>query len=310
MNTHALTTRELQDRIIQAKREHDVCILAHAYQSHAIWEIADYIGDSYGLSVQAAKTSQKTILMCGVRFMAETCKILSPQKRVLLANPMGGCPMAMQINREQALQLKEQNPGLPLVAYINTTASLKTVCDVVVTSSSAVKIIERLPQDEMLFVPDANLGGWINEQLPHKKLRLVKGGCPTHMRMTKADVYAAKALHPHALVLVHPECLKEVVDLADYVGSTTEIMEYAQASDAQEFIIGTESSIVEHLQFMCPQKHFYLLSVQCVCHNMKMTTLPDVLSALNGSGGEEINLSADTIRDAKKCIDRMIELGG
>ena len=305
-----MTTRELQDRIIELKKEKDVCILAHAYQSHDIWEVADYIGDSYGLSVQAAKAPQKTILMCGVRFMAETCKILSPEKRVLLANSLAGCPMAMQINREQALEMKKAHPGLPLVAYINTTASLKTVCDVVVTSSSAVRIIKSMPENEMLFVPDCNLGGWIQEQVPEKKLHLMKGGCPTHMRMTARDVKMMKAMHPHALVLVHPECLKEVVDLADYVGSTTGIMKYAKESDAKEFIIGTEASIVQHLQFDCPDKSFYLLSKECVCHNMKMTTLVDVLHAVEGTGGDEITLPDDTIRDARKCIDRMIELGG
>ena len=305
-----MTTRELQDRIIELKKEKDVCILAHAYQSHDIWEVADYIGDSYGLSVQAAKAPQKTILMCGVRFMAETCKILSPEKRVLLANSLAGCPMAMQINREQALEMKKAHPGLPLVAYINTTASLKTVCDVVVTSSSAVRIIRSMPENEMLFVPDCNLGGWIQEQVPDKKLHLMKGGCPTHMRMTARDVKMMKAMHPHALVLVHPECLKEVVDLADYVGSTTGIMKYAKESDAKEFIIGTEASIVQHLQFDCPDKSFYLLSKECVCHNMKMTTLVDVLHAVEGTGGDEITLPDDTIRDARKCIDRMIELGG
>jgi quinolinate synthase len=305
-----MTTRELQDRIIELKKEKDVCILAHAYQSHDIWEVADYIGDSYGLSVQAAKAPQKTILMCGVRFMAETCKILSPEKRVLLANSLAGCPMAMQINREQALEMKKAHPGLPLVAYINTTASLKTVCDVVVTSSSAVRIIRSMPENEMLFVPDCNLGGWIQEQIPEKKLHLMKGGCPTHMRMTARDVKMMKAMHPHALVLVHPECLKEVVDLADYVGSTTGIMKYAKESDAKEFIIGTEASIVQHLQFDCPDKRFYVLSKECVCHNMKMTTLVDVLHAVEGTGGDEITLPDDTIRDPRKCIDRMIELGG
>ena len=284
-----MTTRELQDRIIELKKEKDVCILAHAYQSHDIWEVADYIGDSYGLSVQAAKAPQKTILMCGVRFMAETCKILSPEKRVLLAN-------------SQALEMKKAHPGLPLVAYINTTASLKTVCDVVVTSSSAVRIIKSMPENEMLFVPDCNLGGWIQEQVPDKKLHLMKGGCPTHMRMTARDVKMMKAMHP--------ECLKEVVDLADYVGSTTGIMKYAKESDAKEFIIGTEASIVQHLQFDCPDKRFYVLSKECVCHNMKMTTLVDVLHAVDGTGGDEITLPDDTIRDARKCIDRMIELGG
>ena len=304
-----MTTRELQDRIIELKKEKDVCILAHAYQSHDIWEVADYIGDSYGLSVQAAKAPQKTILMCGVRFMAETCKILSPEKRVLLANSLAGCPMAMQINREQALEMKKAHPGLPLVAYINTTASLKTVCDVVVTSSSAVRIIKSMPENEMLFVPDCNLGGWIQEQVPDKKLHLMKGGCPTHMRMTARDVKMMKAMHPGALVLVHPECLKEVVDLADYVGSTTGIMKYAKESDAKEFIIGTEASIVQHLQFDCPDKRFYVLSKECVCHNMKATTLADLYNTLIGRAGEEIVLSEDVIRKARRSIDEMLRLG-
>lgn len=304
-----MNTRELQDKLIELKKEKDVCILAHAYQSHDIWEVADYVGDSYGLAVQASKAPQKTVLMCGVRFMAETCKILSPEKKVLLANPLAGCPMAMQYDREAALKLKDQYPGLPLVAYINTTASLKTVTDVVVTSSSAVKIISRLPEDEILFIPDCNLGGWIARQLPNKKLHLVKGGCPTHMRMSARDVKAARAAHPDALLLVHPECLKEVSDQADYVGSTTGIMKYAQQSDAKEFIIGTESSIVQHLQFDCPDKKFYVLSKECVCHNMKMTTLMDVYGAVAGTAGEEIFLDDDTIRDSRKCIDRMIELG-
>lgn len=304
-----MTTRELQDKLIELKKEKDVCILAHAYQSHDIWEVADYVGDSYGLAVQASKAPQKTVLMCGVRFMAETCKILSPEKKVLLANPLAGCPMAMQYDKAAALKLKEQYPGLPLVAYINTTASLKTVTDVVVTSSSAVRIISRLPEDEILFIPDCNLGGWIARQLPDKKLHLVKGGCPTHMRMSARDVKAARAAHPEALLLVHPECLKEVSDQADYVGSTTGIMKYAKESDAKEFIIGTESSIVQHLQFDCPDKKFYVLSKECVCHNMKMTTLMDVYGAVAGTVGEEIFLDDDTIRDSRKCIDRMIELG-
>ena len=305
-----MTTRELQDQILELKKKNDVCILAHAYQSHDIWEVADYVGDSYGLSLQAGKADQQTVLMCGVRFMAENVKILSPQKKVLLANPMAGCPMAQQYDREAALRLKEENPGYTLVAYINTTASLKTVTDVIVTSSSAVKILKNMPEKDILFLPDCNLGGWVAEQLPEKNIKLVKGGCPTHMRMRAADVKAAKAAHPEALVLAHPECLKEVLEQADYIGSTTGIMNYAKNSSAREFIIGTESSIVQHLQFDCPDKQFYLLSRECVCHNMKMTTLMDVYQAVAGAAGEEILLDADTIRESRRCIDRMIELGG
>lgn len=305
-----MTTRELQDEILRWKKENDVCILAHAYQSQDIWEVADYIGDSYGLSVQAAKAPQKTILMCGVRFMAETCKTLSPEKRVLLANPMAGCPMAQEMDKEAVLKMQAENPGFATVAYINTTAELKTVVDVVVTSSSAVKILRNMPEKNILFIPDCNLGGWVAEQMPEKTFRFFQGGCPTHMRMIDYEVKQARAAHPDALLLVHPECRKEVTDQADYVGSTTGIMNYAKKSDAKEFIIGTEQSIVQHLQFACPDKRFWLLSKQCVCHNMKMTTLMDVYNAVTGQGGEEIHLSDEVIRLSRKPIDRMIELGG
>lgn len=305
-----MNTKELQEKILELKKKNDVCILAHAYQSHDIWEVADYVGDSYGLSVQAEKASQSTVLMCGVRFMAETVKILNPEKKVLLANPMAGCPMAQQYDKEAALKLKEQYPDHTLVAYINTTASLKTVTDVVVTSSSAVKILKNMPEEKILFIPDCNLGGWAANQVPEKEFQLVKGGCPAHMRISAKAIRDAKAAHPDALFLVHPEALKEVVEMADYVGSTTGIMNYAKNSDAKEFIIGTEQSIVQHLQFECPDKKFYLASIECVCHNMKITTLADVYNAVAGTAGEEIIMDEDTIRESRRCIDKMIELGG
>ena len=305
-----LTTRELQDEIIRLKKEKDICILAHAYQSHDIWEVADYVGDSYGLSVQAAKAAQSTVLMCGVRFMAETVKILSPQKRVLLSNSNAGCPMAEQMDVELISGVKKMYPDYTVVAYINTTSELKTICDVCVTSSSAVQIVKNIENKNILFIPDCNLGKWVADQVPEKNIKLLQGGCPTHVRMSKRDVEKARKAHPDALLLVHPECLPEVSELADYRGSTTGIMDYAKKSDAKEFIIGTENSIVQHLQFACPDKQFYPLSRDCVCHNMKMTTLPDVLMAVRGVGGEEICLSDQTIRDARRCIDRMIELGG
>lgn len=303
------TTKEMQDRILQLKKENDVCILAHAYQSHDIWEVADYVGDSYGLSVQASKSDCKNVLMCGVRFMAETVKILSPEKRVLLSNSETDCPMANQMDADMILQLKEQNPGYAVAAYVNTTSELKTVCDVCVTSSSAVKIIKNMDAQDILFIPDCNLGEWVARQVPEKNIKLVHGGCPTHVRVSERDVNKAKALHPNALLLVHPECLPEVSQKADYVGSTTGIMDYAKNSDQKEFIIGTENSIVQHLQFMCPDKRFYPLSKDCVCHNMKMTTLGDVLNCVEGIGGEEITLSDEVMTKARACLDTMIKLG-
>ena len=304
-----LTTRELQDEIIRLKKEKDICILAHAYQSHDIWEVADYVGDSYGLSVQAAKAAQSTVLMCGVRFMAETVKILSPQKRVLLSNSNAGCPMAEQMDVELISGVKKMYPDYTVVAYINTTSELKTSCDVCVTSSSAVQIVKNIENKNILFIPDCNLGKWVAEQVPEKNIKLLQGGCPTHVRMSKRDVEKARKAHPDALLLVHPECLPEVSGLADYRGSTTGIMDYAKKSDAKEFIIGTENSIVQHLQFACPDKQFYPLSRDCVCHNMKLTTLGDVYQCVKGTGGEEIKLDEEVRIKAKRCIDTMLELG-
>jgi quinolinate synthase len=304
-----MNTRELQDAIMEAKKKNDVCILAHAYQSQDIWDVADYIGDSYGLSVQASKAPQKTIIMSGVRFMAETVKMLSPEKKVLLANPLAGCPMAAQMDRDDVLELRKEYPEAAIVAYINTTSDLKRAVDVVVTSSSAVKILKQIPNKQIVFIPDCNLGSWCEEQLPEKEFIFVNGGCPTHMRMIERDVKAAKAAHPQAEVLVHPEVLEEVRKHADYIGSTTGIMKYAEESSSKEFIIGTEHSIVQHLQFKCPDKQFYPLSKECVCHNMALTTLMDIYRAVNGTGGEEITLSDQVREEALKPIKKMVAMG-
>ncbi len=303
------STRELQDEIIRLKKEKDICILAHAYQSHDIWEVADYVGDSYGLSCQAAEAANKTVLMCGVRFMAETVKILSPEKKVILSNANAGCPMAEQMDVELISGIKEKYKDYTVVAYINTTSELKTICDVCVTSSSAVKIVKNIENPNILFIPDCNLGKWVADQVPEKNIKLLQGGCPTHVRMSVKDVEAARNAHPDALLLVHPECLPEVTALADYKGSTTGIMDYVKKSDAKEFIIGTENSIVQHLQFECPDKRFYPLSKDCVCHNMKLTTLGDVYNCVLGCGGEEIILDEEVRQKAARCINTMLTLG-
>lgn len=302
--------KDIQQEILRLKKERDVCILAHSYMSEAVCEVADFTGDSYALSVKAKTAPQSTVVMCGVRFMAETVKMLSPQKKVILASPEAGCPMAEQMDKELILQLKESMPGYTVVAYVNTTAQLKTVCDVCVTSSSAVKICRAIPSDKIIFIPDINLGTYVQKQIPEKHFQLVSGGCPTHARMIRDDVLKAKAAHPGALFLVHPECRPQVTELADYVGSTTGIMDFAEKSQAKEFIIGTENAIVEHLQFRCPDKKFYPLSKDLVCHNMKLTTLYDVLNAVRGEGGEEIVMDEETRLAAVKCIEKMIEYGG
>lgn len=301
---------DIQKEIVRLKKEKDICILAHSYQSEDILEVADYTGDSFALSVKAANAPNKTLIMCGVRFMAETAKLLSPEKTVYLANPDAGCPMAEQFSKEYIQKLRDDEyKDHAVVAYINTTTELKTVCDVCVTSSSAVKIVKKLPDKDILFIPDCNLGAFVAEQCPEKNIRLLNGGCPVHAAITKEEAEEAKKKHPQALLLVHPECKKEVTALADFAGSTADIMNFAKNSDAKEFIIGTENSIVQHLQILCPEKKFYAMSKSLICNDMKLTTIMDVYNTVRGDGGEEIILSEDTIEKAVKCINKMIELG-
>ena len=210
-----MTVRELQDEIFKLKRDTDTCILAHSYMSEEICEIADFTGDSYALALKAKTAAAKNVIMCGVRFMAETVKMLSPQKRVWLPNPVAGCPMAEQMGREEISEVKKMFPDYAVVAYINTTAELKTIADVCVTSSSAVKICKAMPQKNILFIPDINLGTYVKNQVPEKNFKLLSGGCPTHARIDEEDAVAAKNAHPDALFLVHPECRPSVVKYAD-----------------------------------------------------------------------------------------------
>lgn len=304
--------KDIQSEILKLKKEKNAVILAHSYQAKEIVEIADETGDSYALSVAAAKHDCDAFIMCGVHFMAETVKMLSPDKRVFLANSGAGCPMAEQMDPVMISQLKEKEPDRAVVAYINTTAALKTVCDVCVTSATAVKIVQKMENDKILFIPDCNLGSYVQKQVPDKDIKLLQGGCPVHASVTLTELKAVKAQHPDALVLVHPECRPEVTAEADYVGSTSGIMKYAMESDAKEFIIGTEMSITEHLQYACPEKEFYYLSKKILCPNMKMTTLMDVyktLQNLDNGKAFEIIMDDEEIRKARVCIDEMIRLG-
>jgi len=308
-----MNIKDIQTEIIKLKKETNTVILAHSYQGREIIEIADFTGDSYKLSVDAKGVDVDNILFCGVHFMAETAKMLSPDKRVFLANSLAGCPMAEQMEAEFIQRIKEQEPDRAVVAYINTTASLKAVCDVCVTSSSALKIVRAMDAEKILFIPDCNLGDYVKRNVPEKDIKLLQGGCPVHASVTVSDLENAKKLHPNALVLVHPECIPAVTQQADYAGSTSGIMNYAKKSDAKEFIIGTEISIVEHLQYECPEKKFYPLSKKIVCPNMKLTTLMDVYNSLKGiNNGEafEIHMTDEQINSSRRCIDEMIRLGG
>lgn len=304
--------RDIQDEILKLKKEKDVCILAHSYLSHDICEIADFVGDSFALSKKAAQAPNKNVLMCGVKFMAETVKLLSPEKRVYISDNCAGCPMAEQMTPQELSDLKKAEPDRKVVAYINTTAALKELCDVCVTSSSALKIVSEMEDKKILFIPDCNLGSYIKDNVKDKDIKLINGGCPIHNRVTAKDVEQARKFHPNALLLVHPECKPEVVALADYAGSTAGIMDFAKESDAKEFIIGTENSIVEHLRFDCPDKKFYPLSKELICSDMKLTTITGVLSVLKSIGEtdeNEILMTDEQIKKARVCIDEMLRRG-
>lgn len=300
--------KDIQKDILKLKKEKDIVILAHSYVAHEITEIADFVGDSYALSVKAASTLNKTVIMCGVRFMAETVKILSPEKTVILAMPEAGCEMADMMDRAYIEKVQRENPGYTTVAYVNTTADLKTVCDVCVTSSSAVNIVKNIENNNILFIPDTNLGTYVKNALPEKNIKLLNGCCPIHASVTAEEAEKAKREHPNALLLVHPECLPEVTLAADFVGSTAAIMDYVRNCGNEEFIIGTELSIAEHLQYEFPDRRFYVLSDKLICKNMRLTTLMDVYNCVCGRGGEVIELDKDTVTDARKCIDEMIRL--
>ena len=302
-----MTIQEIQQEILRLKKEKNICILAHAYQGQEILEIADYMGDSYGLSVQAAKSDCDGVIMCGVRFMAETCKVLSPQKKVWLANPMAGCPMADQINLDKLHELREKYPDYAVVTYINTTAELKTECDVCVTSSSAVQICQSLENDKILFIPDPNLGSYVAKQVPDKTFAFFNGGCPRHIVVSANDVKKARQAHPSALLLVHPECREEVSSQADYIGSTTGIMNYAIHSECKEFIIGTELGVLYELKKQNPDKTFYSAgSAQC-CPNMKKITLEKIVHVLE-TGEHSMSVTDEMRTQANRPLERMLEL--
>lgn len=303
--------QQTKEKILQLKREKDVCILAHSYQSQEILEVADITGDSFALSKAAMEVPQENLLVCGVHFMAETAKILSPQKKVFLAHKGAGCPMAEQFTPEEILAYRKAEPDRAVVAYVNTTAALKAVSDVCVTSSSAVDIVKKLDAQKILFIPDCNLGSFVQQQVPEKNIKLLDGGCPVHRSVEAWEVEQARKEHPGAQLLVHPECVKEVTNQADYAGSTAGIMKYAKENSGIEYIIGTEMSIADHLQYQCPGKRFYPLSKKLICPDMKLTTLNDVLLSLEGLDTDafEIVMEEKLMDTARVSIQRMIELG-
>lgn len=296
---------EMISEILRLKKERDAVIVAHMYQVGDVQDIADVVGDSFALARYCADSPAKTIVFCGVHFMAESAKILSPEKTVLLPEIHAGCPMADTITAEALRERKAELPGVPVVCYINTSADVKAECDVCCTSSNAVAVIRSMEETDILFVPDQNLGAWVAKQVPEKNLILWGGFCITHHRIRRDEVLKMKALHPDALLLVHPECTPDITELADYIGSTKGILDYAKASPAKKFIIGTEMGVLHPLQNDNPDKTFWLMSPGLVCPNMKKTSLQSVYESLR-DGKYDITVEEDVRLKAKTCLDRML----
>lgn len=297
--------REIIEQIKTLKKEKNAVILAHCYQNVEIDNVADYVGDSLYLSQMAAKTDADIILFAGVFFMAQTAKMLSPNKKVLLPRMESGCLMADMINLEQLRKFKAEHPNIPTVCYINSTAEVKSECDICCTSSNAIKIVQRLNTDKVLFLPDTHLGKWVESQLEGVEVITYPGCCPTHMIIKPDDILTIRKQYPNAKILTHPECTKAVTNLSDFVGSTKEIMQYAKESVAQQFVIATEQGVCDRLKRDFPDKEFIMIKENIICPNMKWHTLQDIYNALKNEQ-HEITLDEDLIKKSVICIDRML----
>lgn len=293
-------------KIQKLKRKRQAVILAHNYQRPEVQDIADFVGDSLGLSIQAASTDAKVIVFCGVHFMAETAKIFSPEKTVLLPDPDAGCPMADMITGEQLRELKARHPGAKVLCYVNTSAEVKAECDLCCTSANAVMMVTQVLKDapEIIFVPDQYLAAYVAEQTGRTFITW-HGFCPTHAKILPEDVARAKALHPDAVFIAHPECRPAVTHLADKVASTEGMCRFVQETPAREIIVGTEVGIIHRMQKENPGKVFYPVTDQAVCPNMKRTTLEKVLWSLQDQV-HEVNPPEEIARRAYASIERML----
>jgi len=300
-------TETLQQQIKNLQRKHHGVILVHNYQNPEIQDIADFVGDSLDLSMKATKTDAKVIIFCGVDFMAESAKILNPKKTVLLPDKTANCPMAEMVDAESLGWLIKQHPDAEVVAYINTTAEVKTLADICCTSANGVKVVKSRKAKKIIFIPDRNLGLFIQKQVPEKEMILWPGICSTHHKIKKEELLALKDKHPGAEILVHPECQPEVIEIADYAFSTNGMVSYVKTSPAKEFVIGTEMGICYRLEKENPEKKFYPVP-SAICPNMKKTTLEKVLKSLE-TLEPKIELSHEIMQKARIPLQRMLDLG-
>ena len=296
-----------QEEIKQLKLEKDAVLLAHYYVPAEVQEIADYVGDSFYLSKVASKLTNKVLVFCGVSFMGESGKLLNPDKAVLMPDASADCPMAHMVTKAEIDDVRARYEDLAVVCYINSTAEIKSWSDVCVTSANAVQIVKKLPNQNILFIPDKNLGRYVAEQVPEKNVMLVKGYCPVHEEMKVKEIQELKQLHPLAEVLAHPECNASVLSIADYIGSTTGILKQAAASNAKEFIIATEVGVRYELEKQNPKKTFYFPKTEPVCMDMKKITLDGILHVLR-TGENGAAVASNIAEPSKATLNRMLEL--
>jgi quinolinate synthase len=296
------------DSIQSLKKQKNAVILAHTYQPAEVQDIADFVGDSYGLSVEATTVKADIIIFCGVMFMAETAAILNPAKQVVIPEPTAGCPMAEMITADELRALKRKHPDHIVICYVNSTADIKALSDICCTSSNALKIVRQIPQNQgIIFVPDKHLGGYVQEKSGHKMI-LWDGFCPTHVRIMPDMIQAARAMHPDAVVLIHPEAPKASRDAADHVLSTGGMCDFAKGDIGRDYIIATETGIIHTLQKQNPAKRFFPVSDLALCPNMKKTSLELIEGALKGTSGMIVNVPAEIAGMARKSLERMLEM--
>lgn len=304
-----MVAESLTEKIQEFKKKRNAVILVHNYQIGEVQDIADYLGDSLGLSIQASKTNADVIVFCGVQFMAETAAIISPNKKVIVPDEHAGCPMADMITVEGLKKMKAEHPQVKVVCYVNSGADIKAESDICCTSANAVKVVESLKDTkEIIFVPDKFLGNYVSTKIKDKKFILWPGFCPSHVKILPQHIVEAKGKHTGAKVMVHPECRPETIALADEVLSTSGMINFAKRSEAKEFIVGTETGIIYRLKKENPEKEFYPASDQAICPNMKLTTLEKVLWSLEDLK-TEVTVPKEIADRARVAIEKMLDIG-
>ncbi len=300
-------TQAIKQKILELKKEKNALILAHYYQPLEVQDVADHVCDSFEMAKLARGAAQSIVVICGVVFMGESAKILNPDKKILIPVADAGCPMADMVTPEDVIRLRKEHPDAAVVCYVNSSAAVKAVSDICCTSSSVLKVVRSLKERKIIFIPDKNLGSYVAKMVPEKEFILFNGFCPAHNRISESDVLAAKSAHPGSVFAAHPECREEVLRHADFIGSTSQILEYARSSSAEAVIIGTEEGVLERLRKELPDKKIFSVAPNFICRNMKKTGLTELYNCLINEQ-TEVTLAPEEIAAAKSSLDRMVSI--